>query len=241
MATIVVLGVVLVVSGLGFGWYALRPLAVLPRLLRSEVVAPAEVSADSGFVVCRGRAESVGESLDGPFTGEPCLGVEYEIAERALTPSEVPFTWRDLDDGVATVPFELRGDSDRVRVEPESRRFALDTEPETVVVPAGERPPERIESFLAVREGVGPASAGPLSVLGIGTRRYVERRIDLDEPHVIAGRPERTDGRTVLTGALVITDRSPRAVVGRRLRAAALPLAVALVFCVLGVALIAIS
>lgn len=236
-----VVGSLLVVAGLGFAWYGFRPLVVLPRLLRAEVVAPSGVSADSSFAVCRGRAESAGESLDAPFTGARCLGVEYEISERQLTPSEIPLTWTRLDDGVATVPFDLRGDAGRVRVDPESRRFSLDAEGETIAVPAGERPPERIASFLAVREGVGPASAGRLSALGVGARRYTERRVDPDEPHVVAGRPERRDGRTVLAGPLVITDGSPRTVAQRRLRAAAFPLVAAALFCVLGAGLVALS
>lgn len=236
-----VLGAVFAALAVGFAWYGLRPLAVLPRLLRAEVADPAGVTADDSFAVCRGLAESVGESVDAPFTGESCLGVEYEVTERTLTSSEIPLTWTRLDDGMATVPFELRGGGASVGVDPESRRFALDTASETVSVPAGERPTERVESFVAVRDALDPASSGPLAKLGVGARRYTERRVDPDEPHVVAGRPERRDGRTVLAGSLVITDRSPRAVARRRLRAAAFPLAAAVLFLALGAGLIALS
>lgn len=241
MNAVTVLGSVFVLAGVGFGWYGLRPLAVLPRLLRAEVVDPADVRSDASFAACRGRAESVGESLDAPFTGKSCLGVEYEVAERTFTFSEIPLTWTRIDDGVATVPFELRGDADRVRVQPGSRRFSLDTDDETVTVPAGEQPSDRIASFVAVRDGLAPASAGVLSALGVGTRRYTERRVDPGEPHVVAGRPERENGETVLAGPLVITDRSPRAVARRRLRAAAFPLVTAVGCVALGVGLVAIS
>lgn len=241
MNTVAVVGSVLVLAGAGFGWYGLRPLAVLPRLLRAEVVAPADLNPDASFAVCRGQAESVGETLDAPFTGNPCLGVEYEVDERTLTFSEILLTWTRLDDGVATVPFELRGAADRVGVRPESRRFTLDTDSETVTVPAGEQPSDRIASFVAVRDDLSPASRGVLSALGVGSRRYTERRVDPDEPHVVAGRPERQDGETVLSGPLVITDRSPRAVARRRLREAAFPLGAAALFLVLGVGLLAVS
>lgn len=241
MNTVAVVGSVLVLAGVGFGWYGLRPLAVLPRLLRTEVVDPADLDPDASFVACRGRAESVDETLDAPFTGRSCLGVEYEVHERTLTFSEIPLTWTRLDDGVATVPFELRGDADRVRVEPESRRFSLDTERETITIPAGEQPTDRIASFLAVRDELSPASGGVLSALGVGSRRYAERRVDPDEAHVVAGRPEREDGETVLAGPLVIADRSLRAVTRHRLRAAAFPLVTAAGCLVLGVGLVAIS
>lgn len=241
MNVVAALGAVFALAGVGFGWYGLRPLAVLPRLVRAEVVSPADVSADDSFAVCRGLTESTGESVDAPLTGESCLGVEYEVEERSLIASEIPLTWTRIDDGVATVPFELRRDGASVGIDPESRRFSLDTESETITVPAGQRPPDRVASFVAVRDGLDPASTGPLARLGVGARRYTERRVDPDEPHVVAGRPERRDGRTVLAGPLVITDRSPRAVARRRLRAAAFPLVAAVASLALGVGLLALA
>lgn len=236
-----VLGSVFLLAGVAFGWYGLRPLTVLPRLVTAEVVGPASVSADDEFAVCRGRARSVGETLTAPFTGEQCLGLEYEIAERRLTPSEIPLTWTRLDDGVATVPFELHGDGGRVRVEPESRRFRLDTDDETVTVPAGDEPPERVRSFLDARGELSPTAGGLLARLGVGTRRYTERRIDPDEPHVVAGRPEYRDGRVVLADPRVIADGSPRTAVRRRLRASAFPLVAAVAACAVGAGLLALS
>lgn len=235
-----ILGGVFLLGGVAFGWYGLRSLTVVPRLVGTEVVTPVAVSTDADFVVCRGRTQSVGESLTAPFTSEQCLGLEYEISERELTPSEIPFTWTKLDDGVATVPFELRDDGGRVRVEPESRRFRLDTESETVTVSAGDEPPERIRSFLSARGQLSPTSGGLLSPLGIGTRRYTERRIDPEETHLVAGRPERRDGRVVLADPDVIADTSPKTVARRRLRAAAFPLVAALGALVLGAGLLVI-
>ncbi|MFC7082201.1 GIDE domain-containing protein [Halorussus caseinilyticus] len=238
---ITVLGSVFLLAGVAFGWYGLRPLAVVARLVRAETVGPASVSAADEFVVCRGRAQSVGDSLTAPFTGEKCLGLEYEISERELTPSEIPFTWTRLDDGVATVPFELRDDRGRVRVDPDPRRFRLDTESETVTVPAGDDPPERIRSFVAARGDLSPTAGGLLAPLGIGTRRYTERRIDPGEVHVVAGRPERRDGRVVLADPAVIADESPRTVARRRLRASAFPLVAAVAACVVGGGLLAVA
>lgn len=236
-----VVGAVFVVLSLPFGWYALRPLGVLPRLLRTTVVGPSSVASDTEFAVCRGRVESAGKSFSAPFTGTECVGVEYEIDERQLTASEIPFTWTELDNGVATAPFDLRGDHGRVRVTPESRRFTLDTDHETITVSAGEDPPKQIRSFIEERNEISPTSGGLLSSLGIGTRRYTERRIDPDATYLVAGRPEYEDGRVVLTGPLVITDRSPWAVALSRLRDAAFPLAIALLFCGFGAVLISIA
>ncbi|WP_135829758.1 hypothetical protein [Halorussus halobius] len=241
MNAVAVLGAVFALMGVGFGWYGLRPLAVLPRLLRAEVVDPPNVSADDSFAVCRGLAESTGESVDAPFSGESCLGVEYEVSERALIPSEIPLTWTRIDDGVAAVAFELRGSGASVGIDPESRRFSLDTASETITVPAGQRPPDRVASFVAVRDGLDPASTGPFARLGVGARRYTERRVDPDERHVVAGRPERRDGRTVLAGPLVIADRSPRAVARRRLRTAAFPLVTAVLCLAFGAGLLALA
>ncbi len=236
-----ILGGVLLLGGVAFGWYGLRPLTVVPRLLRTEPVGPAAVSSDDEFVVCRGRAQSVGESLSAPFSGEACLGLEYEISERQLTADEIPFAWTRLDDGVATVPFELRDDGGRIRVESESKHFRLDTASETVTVPAGDDPPERVRSFVAARGDFPPTTGGFLSSLGIGTRRYTERRVDPDQSHVVAGRPEYRDGRVLLADPAVIADRSPKAVVRRRLRAAAFPLVAAVAFLLAGAGLLAVA
>lgn len=243
METTTVAGGVFVALGVAFAWYALRPLAVVPRLLRASVTDPSAVESDAEFAMCRGRAESAGESFAAPFTGTECLSVEYEIDERELTPSEIPFTWSRMDDGVATAPFDLRDDPDRgaVRVAPDSRRFALDTASETIAVSAGDDPPERVRSFVEARGELSPVSGGLLSSLGIGSRRYTERRVDAGGTYLVAGRPEYDEGRTVLTDPLVITDRSPWGVAVSRLRTAAFPLVVALLFCGVGAVLLAIS
>jgi len=237
---VAILGGVILLSGVAFGWYGLRSLTVVPRLLGTEPVDPASVSSDDDFVVCRGRTQSVGESLNAPFSGTECLGLEYEISERRLTADEIPFTWSHLDDGVATVPFELRDDGGRVRVEPESKHFRLDTASETVTVSAGDDPPEQIRSFVAAR-GMSPTAGGLLSSLGIGTRRYTERRVDPEETHVVAGPPEYRDGRVVLADPAVIADRSPMGVVRRRLRVAAFPLVAAAAFLLAGAGLLAFA
>jgi hypothetical protein len=238
---LLVLGGVFLLGGVAFGWYGLRSLTVVPRLLGTEPVGPASVSSDDEFVVCRGNTQSVGESLNAPFSGEECLGLEYEIGERQLTADEIPLTWSHLDGGVATVPFELRDDGGRIRVEPESTHFRLDTASETVTVPAGGEPPERIRSFLEARGELSPTAGGRLSSLGIGTRRYTERRVDPETSHVVAGRPEYRDGRVVLADPAVIADRSPLGVVRRRLRVAAFPLVAALAFLLAGAGLLALA
>lgn len=70
---------------------------------------------------------------------------------------------------------------------------------------------------------------------GLGGRRYVERRIDPGEEYVIAGPTERQQDDIVLTGDLVITDRSPSQFAVTRLLTAAFPVLIALVFMSAGV------
>lgn len=231
-----VLGVILLALGLAVGWYGLRPLAVVPKLLRTEIAAPSVAStnpADS-FVVCRGTATPANETVAGPFTGMRCLGFEFEVSERQPFGIGIPWFFAYLDDGVATVPFRLQDDRDSLEVTPSARRFSLDTDSTVVTVGARETPPERIQRFVDGRDGLSPVANWFKMVPGLGTRRYVERRINPGEEYVIAGRTETQRGETTLSGDLVITDRSPRGLALVRLRTAAFPLLVAVVFVCVG-------
>jgi hypothetical protein len=227
------LGVVFVGLGLAIGWYGLRPLAVVPRLLRSEVQEPSTVSERS-FVVCRGTATAGEEGpIAAPFSGHECLGFEFEVTERQ--PSFVGLPWFDSyqDDGVATTTFELDGEYGSLAVDPSPRRFSLDTEPTVTTVGPGETPSDRIQRFLDVREL--PAVVRWLAAIPFfGHRRFVERRIDPGEDYLVAGNVDHREGTTTFTGDLAITGRSPWGVALGRLRTAAFPLVVAVVFVVTG-------
>jgi hypothetical protein len=229
------LGVVFVGLGLAIGWYGLRSLVVVPRVLRATVQDPSSITANDEFAVCRGTAATDTEgTVAAPFSGRACLGFEFEITERQ--PSFIGLPWADahLDDGVATRRFSLDGDHGSVAVDPDSRRFVLDTDSAAITVGPKETPPDRVRQFTAARD-IGSVSRLLAALPFFGGRRFVERRVDPGAEHLVAGRTDHREGTTTFVGDLVITDRSPRGFALGRLRAAALPLAVAVAFVSVGV------
>ena len=229
-----VVGIGFVALGVAMGWYGLRPLAVVPSVLRATVQDPSEVTKSDSVVVCRGVANESSETLSAPFTGTRCVGFEFEVTERQPFGIGVPWFQASLDDGVATRPFTLDGPAGSLDVVPSAKRFALDTESAVLTVGASETPPERIQRFVDVRDELDPVAGWVQAVPGLGTRRYVERRIDPGETYLIAGPTKRKQGEVILTGDLVITDRSPRRFALTRLRKAAFPTVIAVVFVVAG-------
>lgn len=235
-----VVGIGFIALGLAIGWYGIRPLAVVPSVLRATVRDPSEVTDIGSFVVCRGIANKSGETLTAPFTGSRCLGFEFEVTERQPFGIGIPWFQAHLDDGVATRPFTLDGPAGTLDVVPSAKRFALDTESTIITVGASETPPERIQRFVDVRDELEPVARWARIVPGLGTRRYVERRIAPGEAYLVAGVTERQQNEVVLADDLVITDRSPRRFVFARLRRAVFPTVIALVFVAVGVGGIAL-
>ncbi|WP_096389832.1 hypothetical protein [Halopenitus persicus] len=228
-----VLGVGAVALGLAIAWYGLRPLLVVPRVLRSGPRDPSDVTADGSVAVCRGRAAASTGTVPAPFTGSPCLGFEFEVTERQPFGVGLPWFRAHLDDGVATRRFTLEGSGGGIDVAPSSKRFTLDTASTVVTVGTDETPPDRIRRFVDVRDGLAPVAGWIAAIPGLGARRYVERRIEPGTEYLIAGRTGRTDrteDELALTGDLVITDRSPARFALVRLWNAALPTLVAAVF-----------
>lgn len=229
---IAVFGVSLVAIGVAIAWYGLRQLVVVPRILRTEVTSPSrgiESATDGAFVVCRGTATG-DKTVTGPFTGKRCLGFEFEVSERQPSAIGVPWFFAHLDDGVSTHEFQLRDERGELAVAPSARQFSLDTDSTAVTVGARETPPERIANFVEVRDALSPVARWLAAIPGMGTRRYVERRIDPGQEYVIAGRVERSERTAALTGPLVITDKSPTEFALARLKTAVFPVTVALFF-----------
>jgi len=186
-----VVGSGFVALGLAIGWYGIRPLAVVPRV---SSVPPSEtqVTNTGSFVVCCGIAdESASRALTTPFTGSRCLGFEFEITERQPFGIRIPWFQAYLDGGVATRPFTLNGPAGTLDVVPSAKRFALDTESTVITVGGSETPPERIQRFVDVRDELEPVARWVRIIPGLGTRRYVERRIAPGEEYLIAGHTER--------------------------------------------------
>jgi hypothetical protein len=233
-----VAGLVLFSLGLAIGWYGLRPLTVLPRLLWTETVAPSEVSSADSFVVCRGRASDDGKTVTSPFRGTRCLGFEFEVTERQPFAIGIPWFQAHVDDGVAPIPFSLEDQAGSIGVDPSPRRFSLDTESTVVTVGGSETPPSRIQRFLDSRDGVSAPASWLTLIPGLGYRRYAERRIDPDEQYVVAGRPEQQGGTTLLTGNLVIADHSSNRIVLNRLLASVFPVLIAIVFVASGASIL---
>lgn len=233
-------GVGFIALGLAIGWYGLRPLATVPSILRATVKDPSEVTDSGSFVVCRGVTNEASETLSAPFTGSQCLGFEYEVTERQPFGIGIPWFQAHLDDGVATRPFTLDSASGTLTVVPSAKRFALDTESTVITVAANETPPERIQRFVDVRDTLEPVARWVRIIPGLGTRRYVERRIDPGEEYLIAGHTDRQQNEVVIAGDLIITDRSPRQLVLHRAWRAIFPIVIALVFVSVGVGGIAL-
>lgn len=228
-------GVGCIALGLAIGWYGFRPLVAVPSVLRATVRDPSEVTDTRSFVVCRGVANESEEILSAPFTGSHCLGFEFEVTERQPFGIGIPWFQAHLDDGVATRRFTLDSPSGTLNVVPSAKRFVLDTESTAVTVGTSETPPKRIQRFVDVRDKLEPVARWVRIIPGLGTRRYVERRIDSGEEYLIAGPTERQRNELVLAGDLVITDRSPRQFALVRFWKALFPMVVALVFVVVGV------
>jgi len=229
---IAVVAVTVIALGLAIGWFGLRQIAVVPRLVRSEIQDPSTVSDSDGFVVCRGTAAAGEETFAAPFTGRNCLGFEFEVTERQLSWIGHPWSNEHLDDGVATTAFKLDGAYGTVAVDPSSRRFSLDTASTVTSVGKNETPSDRIQRFLDVR-GIKPVARWLAVLPFFGTRQFTERRVDPGREYLIAGRAERHKGVVTLTGDLVITDHSPLKLAGTRLWGATPALIVATV-CVSG-------
>ena len=229
-----VVGSGFIALGLAIAWYGLRPLTVVPSVLRATVRDPSEVTNTGSFVVCRGIANESNESLTAPFTGEQCLGFEFEVTERQPFGIGTPWFHAHLDDGVATHPFTVDGPADRLDVVPSAKRFTLDTDSTVITVGTSETPSERIQQFIQLRDELEPVAKWMRSIPGLGTRRYVERRIDPGEEYIIGGMTERRQGEIILAGDLVITDRSPRQFAAARLRRAVFPTVIALTFVAVG-------
>ena len=229
-----VFGIVFIALGLAIGWYGMRPLVVVPNLLRVTVEDPSEIS-EEGFVVCRGIASQSTETIRAPFTGTECFGFEVEVTERQPFGLGIPWFQTRLDDGVGTRPFTLDSPTGSLTVDPSTKRFALDTESTVITVGPNEPQPERIQRYVDRRERLEPVSEWLGLIPGLGTRRYIERRIDPGEEYLVAGRTDRQQGDIILAGDLVITDRSPRRFAITRLWTAAFPTLIALIFVGAGV------
>lgn len=177
-------GSVLVTLGARELWFALR-------IYRGEPQAIADVANDPGPVEVVGTARPDEGTVEAPFSGAESLVCEWELQQSE--PSGDPETggrnWKTMATGLRGGPFRVEDDTASCRVEPAGsvRHF----EEQTVTVPAGTRPPDRIRAFIDARPDVESqeetATVGPMTIALGDEQRFVERRLDPGEDCYIYG------------------------------------------------------
>ena len=175
----------------------------------------------TGPVSVTGRVTPLDDSLVGPFSGQECLAIEYEVEE--LRSQGKGSSWVDIDSGRGAVPFLLEDDTGSVLVDPSRVRFALD-DSELIRVDGGAEPPERVQRFIERNADVDSEERTlDLKVveLNVGNdRRYAERRLDPGDAITVFGdatprsgtngRPGQVNAALTADGhPLVISDTTP--------------------------------
>lgn len=219
-------GLVLTVLGivvLGYGASKLRPVY---HVLTNDPIPVRELVYHDGPAEIRGTAATTDEegTVHAPFSAVDCLACEYEVQE--LRSSGQSSHWKTLDEGRAAVPFLAEDDTGGVRVDPTGAE--LHVEEQTVTVPGGEEPPERIARYIRRSDAVDPQHDETVNLvvteLNVGNdQRFVERRLDVGESVHVYGDVDRAPAGewgagvvdAVLTrggdrGILVISDTSER-------------------------------
>jgi hypothetical protein len=154
----------------------LRPAYHVYRGETDDVIA---VERADGPVEVEGTASAIGEPLEAPLTGTPCLAYEYEVEE--LQSSGKNSSWKTVDEGRAATAFRLEDETASVRVDPAGAELALSTDA-TARVDGGEAEPERIREFLEHESDLESENTSlDLKVVQIATgndRKYHERRLE---------------------------------------------------------------
>ncbi|WP_458205571.1 GIDE domain-containing protein [Haladaptatus sp. NG-SE-30] len=172
--------------GLAMLWYGGRDLLLAYRILTTDPTDAASL-ADGAPVEVEGVARPQDGTTTAPFTGTECLAFEYEVKEEEHT--QHGQHWRTIDSGRYHVPFRVEDDTASVLVDPQGAEFRFSAE-RSINVHGGDRPPERIVSFIESNEDVDSEDRTldlKLFELKTGSdRKYIERRLDPGEPiHVL--------------------------------------------------------
>lgn len=150
----------------------LRRAATVRELLRGTSTDVYSLATGTdGPVRVSGTAVPHEKEVVSPYTGTPCLAVEYEERERrwvsfvfGLIFDFFRKRWYVNDFGDGSVPFVLEDDTGSVLVGSTGAKLGLD-ESEVVEVDRGQRPPRRVQEFTGDEDPVDRRT------------RYVERRL----------------------------------------------------------------
>lgn len=160
IATFATMGIASIMLVTCLGWAAYRwrdPLSV------------SEAASATGVVDLEGTADCLQETVRTPFTDTACLAYECTIEEFPAG--------QTVYESVDAVPF-LVTDGESLLVDPRGANLAFEVV-ESVMVDAGEKPPEPFASFA--RESYG----APL--VADSHRRFQERRLDVGESVRVRG------------------------------------------------------
>ena len=145
----------------------LRELVVTYRLFAIEPTPIADLPNVSGPVEVTGVAWIHERTLRAPLTRRSCLAYEWAIEEERTDPEGETF-WETVKWGRRSVPFVVEDDTGSVLVDPRNADV-------------------RLEGKRNVRPGVSGLSIGPFDLSFDGSKRYMETRLDPDEPVYVYG------------------------------------------------------
>jgi hypothetical protein len=156
-----------VIAGLYFISIGLRELVVTYRILVTEPTPVTDLPTASGPVEVTGVAWIHERTLKAPLTKRSCLAYEWAIQEKR-TDEEGDTEWVTVDSGRENVPFVVEDETGSVLVDPRDAEF-------------------RLEKKRTVRRGLPGLSIGPFDFSFGRARRYLETRLDPDEPVYVYG------------------------------------------------------
>lgn len=172
--------------------YGARELYYAVRIYRGDPTPIADVANSPGLVEVEGTARIENGTVESPFSGTECLLCEWAVQERRTSSTQhgTNTYWETLDEGLLGGPFRLEDETASCLVKPAGSDRHL--EEQTVTVPGGTAPPQRIQEFIASNPEVD-AQDGTLDLviaeLNLGNdQRYVERRLDPGEDCYVYGR-----------------------------------------------------
>lgn len=165
-----------VVAGLAVAGVGISKLQALVQMVRIDGETVTDVS--TGPAEVEGTPSALDDTLEAPFTGTEC--VAYEVEVERYRHDDDGSNWHSVEEGDESVPFEIRDGTGSVRVDASDATLSLEDSYQEVV-DRDERPPERIEEFLAgvdVEHDTGSFEIGPIDV-GTGDKhRFTERRLE---------------------------------------------------------------
>ncbi|MDS0295075.1 hypothetical protein [Halogeometricum luteum] len=146
-----------------------------------------------------GTVRQTDDTVTAPFTGRDCVAVEFDAEERRLGAYYLP-TWVRVGGGRRLTGFDVDADGaegdggDGEYLVSGDAVVSLDRTA-SVRVGEGETPPAAIRDYRAAEGATGaggPRAPAPLRRLGVGLgdRRYLERRLDPGDRVTVVGRRE---------------------------------------------------